>query len=273
MLTAKNFYLGIGTKLMVLVVGIICLLFLLPTHVSAEVIHPTQDIVYLTNQERINNDLLPLSLNSKLIEAANKKAQDMLTKNYFNHNSPDGHEPWDFITDADYPYIYAGENLAINYPDSLSTFKGWLNSPSHYENIVFPSFQEIGVAIHSAEINGQVTTVTVQLFGSRNDFTPFNTFLSDATTQPKVSESIIDQTSLDREGKSGYVASSVTTSLQRPPVDSNSSSHILIWAILITYLAIIIGLLFYLTQKQFFYIFIKKIAIMFWVIFIVVILT
>jgi len=42
----------------------------------------------------------------------------MLQNNYFDHYSPSGKSPWDFIDSTGYYFQYAGENLAMNFFDS-----------------------------------------------------------------------------------------------------------------------------------------------------------
>ena len=68
-----------------------------------------------TNEKRANIGLKPLTLNSKLSNAANKKAQDMFHAGYWAHVSPKGTRPWDFILAQGYDYVYAGENLAKTF--------------------------------------------------------------------------------------------------------------------------------------------------------------
>ncbi len=253
---------GIQARYWSLFVGLFCLLFLLPRPgLAIDIIHPVQELIILTNQERLNNSLPALAINSQLTEAAHKKAADMLEKNYFDHTSPNGREPWDFIEEAGYPYLYAGENLAINFKDPLRTFHAWLNSESHHENILFPDYQEIGIATHSAEINGLMTTVTVQMFGSRQNFIPFASYLVDAHKTPLKTETLVDYKTTDTDGKSGYAVSSATTSIQRENVTySTKELPIFLWLSLLTYLLLIIGLLFYFTQKRLFFKLIKKFA-------------
>jgi hypothetical protein len=119
-----------------------------------------------TNAERIAAGLQPLTLNSSLSEAAARKAQDMFAKNYWAHNSPTGSTPWDFITGAGYHYVVAGENLAKNFSTSNAVVAAWKASPSHWANIIKPSYKEIGFAVVNGKLNGEETTLVVQMFGT-----------------------------------------------------------------------------------------------------------
>ncbi|MFA6492870.1 MAG: CAP domain-containing protein [Patescibacteria group bacterium] len=123
-------------------------------------------LVSLTNESRSQNGLGNLLANSKLSNAAYAKAQDILAKDYFAHNSPDGKTPWDFINESGYVYTYAGENLAIGYSDANELFTAWMNSPTHRENILGPNYREIGIAVVSGEFQGAETIVAVQEFGT-----------------------------------------------------------------------------------------------------------
>ncbi len=128
----------------------------------AEVI--SSDIVSLLNEQRMGEEITILSPNSKLNEAAALKAQDMLEKDYFAHESPDGVMAWDFIEQVGYEYSVAGENLAIGFLDSQEVHQAWNNSPLHKRNLLDPRFRDIGVAVTTGEFKGKETTVVVQIF-------------------------------------------------------------------------------------------------------------
>jgi uncharacterized protein YkwD len=69
-----------------------------------------QEVIRLTNLEREKNGLPALTEDSRLNEAAYKKAQNMFEENYWAHYSPSGKDPWGFIQGAGYKFSYAGEN-------------------------------------------------------------------------------------------------------------------------------------------------------------------
>lgn len=97
-----------------------------------------------TNQQRASNGLGPLTINSKLNASAQAKANDMVAKDYWSHNTPAGQEPWIFFDGAGYVYQKAGENLAYGFDTSYKTVEGWMNSPSHRANILDGSYSEVG---------------------------------------------------------------------------------------------------------------------------------
>lgn len=108
------------------------------TEISAE------KLLLQTNKERQSSGVGSLVLNDKLRAAAQAKAEDMARHNYWSHVSPDGTEPWAFIDETDYAYSKAGENLAYGFLTSTQTVKGWMNSPTHRENMLDEEFREVG---------------------------------------------------------------------------------------------------------------------------------
>jgi len=124
------------------------------------------NIVDLTNSSRQAAGLETLTTNSLLNGAAQAKAEDMITNQYFAHNSPDGLTPWSFIGGAGYSYVVAGENLAIHYTQAEDVTAGWMASPTHKANIMDERFNEIGVGIVRGTFDGyEDTVVVVQMFG------------------------------------------------------------------------------------------------------------
>jgi uncharacterized protein YkwD len=117
-----------------------------------------------TNEERVVGGLGSLTLNSKLNSAAQAKANDMATRDYWSHNTPDGQEPWVFISNAGYDYKTAGENLAYGFDSSTEAVIGWMNSPGHKANIMNNGYTEVGfgiVDVPSYQGTGEQTVVVV----------------------------------------------------------------------------------------------------------------
>ena len=119
-----------------------------------------------TNAERASNGLSALKLNGALSQAAAAKAQDMFANDYWAHNSPQGKTPWSFIVGSGYKYTIAGENLAKNFSTSGGVVSAWMASPTHRENIVKPGYQDVGFAVVNGTLNGEETTLVVQMFGA-----------------------------------------------------------------------------------------------------------
>lgn len=124
------------------------------------------EIISLTNGERAKFSLPALRENPLLDIAAEKKAQNMFEENYWAHYSPSGKDPWDFIRASGYKYYFAGENLARNFYTSKEAVDAWMASSAHKENITNSKFKEIGAAVLEGTLNGERTTLIVQMFGT-----------------------------------------------------------------------------------------------------------
>lgn len=131
-----------------------------------------------TNQQRSANGVGSLALNSQLNNAAQAKANDMVSRNYWSHNTPDGEEPWVFINNTGYKYLKAGENLAYGFPDSASTVNGWMNSPSHKANMLDGAFTEVGFGFaNSPDFNDSgPETVVVAMYAKPQTLAATNAY-------------------------------------------------------------------------------------------------
>jgi len=132
----------------------------------------TSKVIEYINTDRGAQNIQSLSLNPILSASALKKANDMIEKGYFAHFTPDGKKPWDFIDRVKYPYLYVGENLAMNFSSADSVHQALMNSPTHKKNIMNSKYNEVGIAMVSGEIDGKKTNVLVQLFASKSQISP-----------------------------------------------------------------------------------------------------
>jgi uncharacterized protein YkwD len=131
----------------------------------------------LTNQYRIQNGLNALSWDDKLSNIARSHSEDMASRNYFAHDTPEGKDPTDRGTSQGYicqkaigNLIYSGiaENIFQNnlydtvwYTNDIptsydwntldelaySTVDGWMNSPGHRENILTKTIDKEGIGV------------------------------------------------------------------------------------------------------------------------------
>lgn len=131
------------------------------------------DIIDLVNYARQEKGLELVAKNSKLMQSALAKAEDMKNKNYFEHVSPEGLEPWFFAEKVDYKYKTFGENLAEGFFSAETVHEGWMNSEGHRENILNKDFKEMGVGIVAFEQNGLSSYLIVQHFGTELEDTDF----------------------------------------------------------------------------------------------------
>ncbi len=144
---------------------------LIETNQIAAVI--TATLVDLANNDRKADSVGTLTINPKLVAAAQAKADDMAKNGYFAHTSPDGKTSWSWFQQAGYAFSYAGENLAVNFADSEDVEQAWMDSPTHRANILNGKFTEIGIATAEGEYKGRKTTFVVQMFGTPRKITAF----------------------------------------------------------------------------------------------------
>ncbi|MEA2088453.1 MAG: CAP domain-containing protein [Patescibacteria group bacterium] len=139
--------------------------FLLPKLIFATEI-TSENLIKITNQERIRQKLKPLRVNKTLENAATNKANDLLKGQYFSHTSPEGKNFIEWIKEVKYDYLYAGENLAMDFITSEGVVKAWMQSKNHKANILSPYYTEIAIIVKSGILNKRFTTIAVQLFGT-----------------------------------------------------------------------------------------------------------
>lgn len=98
------------------------------------------------NQERRAHGLQPLTIDSRLEDAAAGHAVDMARRGYFTHESPDGETPFDRLRAAGCSFDYAGENIALA-PDVRTADNALFESAPHRENILSAEYRRVGIGI------------------------------------------------------------------------------------------------------------------------------
>ena len=118
-----------------------------------------------------------LTWSAQLQAAARAHSEDMAQNGYREvtpgeldapHNGSDGSTPQQRITATGYSWQISGENVAAGYTVGgvNDVVVGWLNSPSHCENIMNPKFSEIGVS-YIVNDNMKYNRFFTQDFGSQ----------------------------------------------------------------------------------------------------------
>ncbi len=139
--------------------------FILPPTAYASAINASS-LIEMTNAVRQEASLKPLEPNHKLTQASYRKAYDILNHGYFAHTNPSGKPFYQWIEEEGYNYLYAGENLAVDFTTNEGVLAAWLQSPSHRANIINPNYQEIGLVTLRGTWQDHETVVVVQTFGS-----------------------------------------------------------------------------------------------------------
>ncbi|HUP72852.1 MAG TPA: CAP domain-containing protein [Acidimicrobiales bacterium] len=95
--------------------------------------------VALVNQARANVGAPPLAVDGQLTALGRQHAQAMADKDKIFHASP-------ISAGVTSPWIKLGENVGTG-PSAPPIMNAFINSPTHYQNIVDPAFAYIGVGV------------------------------------------------------------------------------------------------------------------------------
>ena len=114
-----------------------------------------QQVVDLVNKERAAVRLPALKVNSQLSAVAEKKAEDLRDKNYFDHQSPTYGSPFDMMKQFGITFKTAGENIAGNRTVE-GAFKAWMGSEGHRRNILNGKFNYTGIGIVPSKTYGNI---------------------------------------------------------------------------------------------------------------------
>jgi uncharacterized protein YkwD len=135
-----------------------------PASVSTSPAAPVQQqMLALVNQNRRRGGCDSLSLDRRLIVAANGHAADMARRGYFAHESPNGDGSSDRMSEAGYRWSRYGENIARGQDSVYEVVNGWMHSPVHRENIMDCKLEQMGIGLAFASDR---TPYWVQDFGS-----------------------------------------------------------------------------------------------------------
>lgn len=146
-------------------------------------------MIEMVNQSRAENNLPFLREDNMLTLAALAKGEDMLAKQYFAHNTPEGKRPWEWINKKKYDYVFAGENLAMDFTEAESLHEAFLKSPAHRKNILNPKYKDMGAAVLNGEIDGRETTLLVQFFGAQRESMAGARLAHAAEVEPELEQS------------------------------------------------------------------------------------
>lgn len=102
-------------------------------------------LIGLINQERQNRGLGTLSTQSQLTTAARNHGADMACNSFFSHTGSDGSLPWDRVSALGYSYLAIAENIFAGSSNAQTAFTAWMNSPGHRDNMLNPTYTEIGI--------------------------------------------------------------------------------------------------------------------------------
>ncbi|MEW2428342.1 CAP domain-containing protein [Micromonospora sp. NPDC047644] len=123
---------------------------------SGTVSAQAREVVDLVNAERAKAGCQALSINTKLMTAAQRHSQDQADNKNMSHTGSDGSNAGTRLDRVGYTWRTYGENVAWNQQTPAAVMDAWMNSSGHKANILNCAFTEIGVGI--ANSNGPYWT-------------------------------------------------------------------------------------------------------------------
>ncbi len=126
-----------------------------------------QDIIDCTNALRCENGVSALTVNDKLMQAAQVRADEMAAHTVYSHTRPNGGK---FNTVTDCPYMAENIHRIADWTMSNQTLAeraamDWYASTVHHKNMVNPKLSEIGVGLaRGVNDTGDPCWYCVQLF-------------------------------------------------------------------------------------------------------------
>jgi uncharacterized protein YkwD len=162
-----------------------------------------QQVLGAVNQARVSHGLRPLIVSKGLQRAAEAHSSEMLEQGFFAHDTPDGpsfgRRIRSFYPPKGFTTWSAGENLLYSTAaiTAAAAVRAWLKSRQHRENMLSPTWREVGIASLRARaaggtFGGRTTWVVTMDFGVRSGKSPTSSLetSSRATVEPSRSPAV-----------------------------------------------------------------------------------
>ena len=125
------------------------------------------EVLATVNARREAVGAAPLVLDPRLNDAAQKHAEDMLARSYYDHRSLEGLLPRDRVVEAGYRPSLVAENIARGHTTVEEAMDAWMQSRGHRGNLLNAAFTEMGVGCAVGTNAAGYTVLWVQDFGRR----------------------------------------------------------------------------------------------------------
>jgi uncharacterized protein YkwD len=112
---------------------------------------PADEVLALVNEARAAaaTPCPPLTTDPSLQAAAEVHTDDMATRGYLDHVTPEGQDPKARAVAQGYGGLAVGENIAQGYPDAQAVVDAWLGSEGHRANIENCDYKVTGVGANA----------------------------------------------------------------------------------------------------------------------------
>ena len=107
-----------------------------------------EQVITLTNQQRIGNGCQPFNVSPQLSAAAQAHSQDMALNDFVSHTGSDGLSMGQRLTRAGYDWRLAAENIAAGQSTPEEVVASWMSSDSHRANILNCALRDVGVGYY-----------------------------------------------------------------------------------------------------------------------------
>lgn len=114
--------------------------------VSSELRDMAFDAFDQINAIRVENGLNELIWDNNLETVANVRSKEISI--VFSHTRPNG-KAWYTVNST----IQGGENLAYGFSTATDVVDGWMDSPSHRDNILYDEFRTIAISVYKVDGN------------------------------------------------------------------------------------------------------------------------
>ena len=107
-----------------------------------------QRVLELFNQLRAERGLEALTVDPRLVQAAQRHSRDMAVGRFLEHEGSDASTVMSRVEDAGYEWTTVSENIAAGqeFPDSVVV--AWMRSPPHRANILSPEMKHVGIGYY-----------------------------------------------------------------------------------------------------------------------------
>jgi len=133
----------------------------------------------LVNGTRAEVGVSPLTFDDALMVAADDHSTWMDATDTASHTGANGSSPEDRIAEAGYEATWTGENIWYHYGTDETgetaaatthfveeSHQWFVNSPGHYQNLVNPNFQEVGISLVEGDYQGYPAVFVTLDFGT-----------------------------------------------------------------------------------------------------------